>query len=82
MTDEELEGRFAEVLRRINDTSEGVKDRLTALETRMLNLETGNAMTRQLITGLPKLLIDALEQGFIERIARSEADVRKLKGER
>jgi hypothetical protein len=48
----------------------------------MLNLETSNATTRQLITGLPKLLIDALEQGFIERIARIEADVRKLKGER
>ena len=82
MKDEDLERRFAEVLGRINDTGESVKDRLTALEARMLNLETGNTTTRQLITGLPKLLIDALEQGFIERIARIEADVRKLKGER
>ena len=48
----------------------------------MTAVSTSKPMTRQLITGLPKLLIDALEQGFIERIARIEADVRKLKGER
>jgi hypothetical protein len=85
MDDEELKGLIGslrrDLVKQINDGNESVLNRLSAVEAEIQNLDTIARTTRNMILNVPKTMVEALEEGFLQRIARIEADVRKLKGE-
>jgi hypothetical protein len=85
MSDDEMKALLAELrgdlMKQMNDNHEAVLNRLSGIEGKVDNLETKLETTRSYIFNVPKVMVEALEEGFLQRIARIEADVRKLKGD-
>jgi hypothetical protein len=59
--DEELERRFDELHRQLNDGFERVHDRLTTIEATLRDLDTKHDSTQAMILALPAAVSQAIE---------------------
>ncbi len=76
-----LQAMEARIIKQINDSTERILHRLSAVEGDVRNLRSEHSATREMVTRLPATVLAVMEQPMLARITELEKRVAKLDGE-